>query len=147
MALKNLCRAGLLSLSLLAMIPANAELGLGQTIQIETYLQSIIGAPTWTLILRNEDTGEIVPYMYDIVNYNSFFIALSYARSYRVVASTMQFQYATFQNFCHLEGGTISNESYIIRITGSLSPDRHAFRCRSSKFKNYSLPIAASTES
>jgi hypothetical protein len=141
MAPKNLiCRAVILLLCLVNILPlkASAENPLGQTLQINTHFDSLQGHPTWLLMLRNVETGEVLPYLYEIKNYDNFWMALSYGRNYRIISSKLQFESSkSISNFCHLEDGIISGKSYVIYLSGNLRPGGRDYVCHTSKFKNY----------
>jgi hypothetical protein len=142
--IKFLCQVGLLSLCLLCILPVKAESlnPFGQTLQISTHLSALVGKPTWLIMLRNVDTGEVLPYLYDVREYDNFWIALSFGRSYRIEASNMQWgSNIVIRNFCHLEGGVFTNKSFIITLSGKLSPNQNLSHCDVIKYKEYSLPV------
>lgn len=143
--IKALCQVGLLSLCLLSILPAKAqpENPFGQTLQISTYLDAIVGKPTWLLMIRNVDTGVILPYLFDVRDYDNFWIALTYGRSYRIIVSNMQWgSHKIIHNFCNLENGILTNKSFVITLRGKLSPNRDTSDCQVIKYKEYSFPIA-----
>jgi hypothetical protein len=124
-------------------IPANAGSSLGQSIQINTRFHSVIGNPVWLLILRNADTGVVMPYLYDVRNNDNFWIAFSYGRNYIITASTLKFgPFAVIHNFCHLENGVLSGKSMIITLTGDLTPSPRTSKCRILKYNDYPFPMA-----
>lgn len=142
--IKNLCQVGLLSFCLLCILPvkAQSENPFGQTLQINTHFNRIVGKPNWLLMIRNVETGEVLPYVYEVRNEDNFWIALTFGRSYRIVASNMQWgSNKIIHNFCHLEDGIITNKSYVITLTGKLSPNQNTSECHVIKYKEYSLPI------
>lgn len=120
--------------------------GIGQVIQINTRFHSFIGKPRWTLIIRDLDHNENIPYLYDITRGTNHWIALTYGRNYLITASNIIFEtyrskYNTYRqfktnNFCHLESkGRISRgESMFIQIEGDLSPDTSTYRCHVTKY-------------
>jgi hypothetical protein len=141
---KNLCLLGLLCTFLLNTLPnlAHAENPFGQTIQINTHLNSLQGKPTWLLVLRNVETGQVLPYYYEIKNFDNFWIALSFGRNYRITASTLQYEaHKTIQNFCQLQDGIISGKSFVVSLTGDLRPHRNNYQCHVLKFKEYNFPV------
>jgi len=144
MAIKKLCLVGLLNTCLLSVFPAHAEPNpFGQVVQINTRLQSVVDKPTWLLIVRNVDTGLVLPYVFDFKNSDeNFWLALTYSRSYRITASSLKFGSYTINNFCHLEGGIISGESVSVRLTGNLTPDPRTSQCYVSQYKTSYFPIA-----
>lgn len=125
--------------------------GLGQTIQIYTQLHSFVGKPTWLLIIRDVDHGQIIPYLYDIRRGDNTWLAFTYSRNYLISVSNLQFspyrrdpfRSKKINNFCHLEsqGQIIHGESMMIRITGDLSPNTHSFRCIVTRFPDTSFII------
>ena len=134
-----------LSMAMLYGIPAQAGDSLGQVIQINTRFHSIAGKPVWLLVLRNVDTGVVMPYLYDVKNNDNFWIALSFGRNYRVTASTLKFgPFAIVRNFCHLENGVLSGKSMIVNITGDLTPNRYSSKCHILKYNDFAFPIATS---
>jgi hypothetical protein len=145
MALKKFLRhAALIISGLILILPAvvKAENPFGQTIQINTHFDSLKGNPTWLLMIRNIQTGEILPYLYEIKNFDNFWIALSYGRDYRIVASKLQFESSkSIANFCHLEDGVLSGKSYVVRLSGNLKPGGRDYECHTIKFKDYDFPM------
>ncbi|MDR3478178.1 MAG: hypothetical protein P4M14_09135 [Gammaproteobacteria bacterium] len=144
MAIKKLCQVGLFCLSLLSSFQATAQNNLvaGDSIQIYTEFQSVMGKPSWLLILRDMTTGEVLPYVYDIQNNYNFFIALAMSHHYRVTTSTMTFgPYAVIHNFCHLEDGIISWHSLYITLRGSLTPNRNTAHCNIQRYQNLPFPL------
>lgn len=116
---------------------------LGQTIQINTRFHSIAGKPVWLLILRDPDTGVVMPYLYDIKNNDNFWLALSFSRNYVVTASRVKFgPFAIINNFCHLENGVLSRKSMIITLTGDLTPVPVTYKCHVLKYNDSAFPIA-----
>lgn len=106
---------------------ANPEEGLGQTIQINTHFSSFAGKPSWLLIIRNVDSGQVSPYIYDVSREENFWLAFSYGRNYKITVSQMQLNPygAVINNFCGLVDGRImKGESMIITLSGDLTPKR-----------------------
>ncbi len=127
----------------LCMTSASAQNPFGQTLQINTYFRSVIGSPTWLLIIRDEDTGVVIPYMFDIKREDNFWIAFTYGHSYRVTASTVKWgPFAVIHNFCRLEDGILSRQSMIISLSGKLTPYRYSSFCKVIKFKSIEFPVA-----
>lgn len=144
MAIKKFCFSLLLHLSLLWILPSYAQLPvpLGQTLQISTHFSCVIGAPTWLLIIRDMDTGQVIPYMYDILGKDNFWIAFTSGRSYVITVSDLKFGPCTIiHNFCHLEDGIISGKSMLIRLSGRLTPNRRTISCHARKYRDMSFPI------
>jgi len=118
----------------------------GQNLQINTRLTSIVGKPTWLLMIREVETGLVSPYIFDIKNNDNFWIAFTWGHSYRITASTLQFgPYAVIKNFCRLESGILSGESMVITLKGKLTPYRGSSQCFVQKYKNSSFPIVTGT--
>lgn len=113
--------------------------GLGQVIQIRTRFHAFVGKPSWLLIIRDVDHGQTIPYLYDIITGENFWLALTFSRNYLITVSKLQFSpyrhnpYATkiTNNFCNLEsnGRIIRGKSMIITITGELSPNPNTYTC------------------
>jgi len=121
---------------------AAAQTPLGQTLQINTRFRSIIGKPTWLLIIRDIDTGIVLPYLFDIRNNQDFWVAFTFARDYRVTVSELKFgPFAVIHNFCHLEDGILSGKSMIITLTGDLTPSRQTAKCHVLKYNDSAFPI------
>lgn len=126
----------------------------GQTIQITTRLHSFVGKPSWSLVIRDIDHNENIPYLFDFTRGNDFWVAFTYGRNYVIVASTLQiesykawrnsYNHYRIHNFCHLESqGRIQRaESMFITITGNLSPNRDTYTCYVSKLKDTNFTIA-----
>ena len=109
----------------------------GQVIQINTNFRSIIGKPNWLLIIRNEETGQVFPYIFDITVQDNFWLAFTYGRTYRITASKLTFgPYAIIHNFCNLEDGMLSGKSMIITLTGDLTPATATSHCKVMRFED-----------
>jgi hypothetical protein len=131
---------------------AQGENGMGQTIQINTRFHSYTGRPSWTLIIRDIDHEQNIPYVFDITKGTNFWVALTYSRNYLISVSTMQFSpYRRYpgntkriRNFCHLEsnGKIIKGESMYITIEGDLSPNTERFDCHISRFPDNHFTVA-----
>lgn len=142
MAIKKICQVGFLLVCLVSSFHVSAETLLsGDSIQIYTEFRSIVGKPSWLLILRDEETGQVLPYVYDIHNNDNFWIALAMSHHYRVTASTMSFGPCVIHNFCHLEDGIISWHSMSITLKGSLTPNRYTSHCYIQRYKNLPFPL------
>lgn len=131
---------------------AQGENGMGQTIQINTRFHSFTGRPSWTLIIRDIDHEQNIPYVFDISKGTNFWVALTYGRNYLISVSKMQFSpYRRYpgntkriQNFCHLEsnGRIIKGESMYITIEGDLSPYSNNIDCHISRFPDNHFTVA-----
>lgn len=116
---------------------AYSQSSFGEMIQINTDLSSFIGRPSWTLIIRDVQTGQVLPYLFDFYTEQNFWIAFTAGHSYRIMASNLKFgPYATISNFCHLENGVLNGESFIVTLKGQLSPDPCSYTCTVRKYKN-----------
>lgn len=143
MAIKKI-RAALFLATLLAGLPVYAENSLEQTqtLQIYTNFKSIIGKPSWLLIIRDVDTGLVSPYLFDIRNNDNFWVAFTYGHNYRITASTLQFDgCAEIKNFCRLENGIISGKSMYMTLSGMLTPDPHTLTCNVMKYGDTKFTI------
>jgi len=121
-------------------LEALAQLPRGQVLQINTKLKNIMGSPTWLLEIKDEDTGTIIPYIYDFEYENNSWLAFSQGHSYRIIASTLKFgPHAFLHNFCHLENGVIKGKEMSIYITGDLTPLAKTSRCHVAQYA--SIPI------
>ncbi len=124
-------------------IPAQAQTPFGQTLQINTHFRSIIGKPTWLLILRDLDTGVVSPYLFDIMNNDNFWIAFSFGRNYIITVSNVKFgPFAIINNFCHIENKILSGKSVIISLSGDLTPSRTTINCHAIIYNDSAFPIA-----
>jgi hypothetical protein len=143
MALKKACVIVTLISSVITTIcRADAYPYPGQTLQINTYLNSLIGYPSWTLIIRDAESERVLPYLFEFTDTNHFWIAFTTSRSYIVTASTLKWgPYAIIHNFCHLENGLLTNQSMIITLKGELSPNLHSFKCKVQKYSDAPFPI------
>lgn len=145
MTIKKICAVFLLSLStLLGITAVNAQDPFGQNIQITTNFRSLMGKPTWLLVIRDVQNGQVLPYLYEIKNNDNFWIAFTYGHSYRVVASTLKFgRFAVINNFCHLENGILTGKSMIVTLTGDLTPNRATARCKVLKYSDTAFTIVS----
>lgn len=146
MAIKNLCPLGLFSICLMSLTASHAQPILaGETIQIYTEFHSVIGKPSWLLILRDMNTGQVLPYLYDIRNNYNFWLALPMSHNYRVTVSTLTWgPFAVIHNFCHLQDGILSWRSLNVTLKGNLTPDRHDSHCYIQSYKNLPFPLIGS---
>jgi len=129
MAINKICTM-LIALSMVLSAYAENSLEQTQTLQIYTNFKSIIGKPSWLLIIRDVDTGLVSPYLFDIQKNDSFWVAFTYGHNYKITASTVQFEgCAEIKNFCNLENGIISGKSMYMTLAGVLSPDPQTLRC------------------
>lgn len=110
---------------------------INQTVQINTRFSSIIGKPTWLVIIRDIKSGQVLPYQFDIKNNENYWIAFSSERAYRITASYLKFgPYAKIENFCHLENGILDGQSLIVSVTGQLTPNPKNTKCHVIKQRN-----------
>jgi hypothetical protein len=146
MTLKRfLSQIGLLYLCLLGILPAKAdsENPFGQTLQINTHLNSLAGKPVWLLMLRNVETGQVLPYTFPLQNFDNFWIALTWGHNYQITVSTLQFEgHKSIENFCHLQTGLVKARSFVINVSGDIIPNRQKYHCQVMKFKEYNFPMA-----
>ncbi len=148
--LKNLC------VSIIVCIFASSALAdfEGQTIQIYTRFHAFVGNPTWLLVIRDLDSDQNLPYMFDIVRGDNFWVIFVPSRNYLISASRLQIssyqsRTNTFKNirvndFCNLEsnGRIIKGESLYITIDGELRPNRDAYNCNVSSYPSTNFSIA-----
>ncbi len=127
---------GLVSLSFFIASPLlHAQNDVAQTLSITTNLTAIVGDPVWLLELRDMESGQVLPYLFDVKNKDNFWVAYSKEHRYQVKASVLKFgPYATVNNFCYLENGVMTGKSMTIHITGKLSPGLRRARCHVTKF-------------
>lgn len=141
-------------LSLMLMCLTTMEVGralpddnpFGQTITIDTRFHSFVGNPVWTLIIRDVDHGQNIPYMFNIERGGNHWVIFTYGRNYLVSASNMQIEtyqgrynkYKNYRmrNFCQMEsnGRILRGESMYITIEGDLSPYTSNFNCNISTY-------------
>lgn len=141
MAIKKICQ--LLLFFCLSSLSYAQENSLGQTIQINTQFRSIVGKPTWLLIIRDMESGQILPFIFDIRSQNNFWVAFTLERSYRITVSSMKFgPYAIIHNFCGLQNGILSGKSMLIRLKGNLTPDPNSSQCYILKYQDMPFTIA-----
>jgi hypothetical protein len=138
-----LFRKGLILVGLfLINAAALADSPLGQTIQIYTQFRHFEGKPTWTLIIRDVDTGLVSPYVFDFRNKENYWVAFTFGHNYRVTASNLRFgTFAEIPNFCGLENGILSGTSLFMTLSGVLTPDVKTSKCFVHKYKNASFTI------
>ena len=121
---------------------ADATNPFGQTIQIHTNFDGIVGYPSWLIIVRDENGQQVVPYQFQMRNNQNFYIVLTWAHTYRITASNLSFgHYANVDNYCHLQDGILSGKSMLIELGGVLSPDRSTSRCRVQQYQDMPFPV------
>lgn len=132
-----------------------AQLGspLGQVIEIQTRFHSFIGKPIWSLIVRDVDNNQNVPYIFRITKGSNRWLIFTYGRNYLITASNMQLE--TYQshynkyknirlkNFCNLEshGRIARGESMVITIEGDLSPNSDSYTCNVTTYRDENFYI------
>ncbi|OGT45915.1 MAG: hypothetical protein A3E83_02410 [Gammaproteobacteria bacterium RIFCSPHIGHO2_12_FULL_41_20] len=118
----------------------------GQTVQIYTHFSEIIGKPSWLLVIYDVDTNQVLPYMFDITELDNFWVAFSFSRNYRIAASTLRFfPFPTsIHNFCHLEDGVVSGQSFYVTLSGPLTPNRRLIHCQVMRYPNSQFTIVPS---
>jgi hypothetical protein len=116
----------------------------GQTFQINTRLNSYIGKPSWLIIVRDEMSGRVLPFLYDFNSTDNFWLGVTFTRAYRVIVSELEFgpPNAVIHNFCHLQDGIMDRESFTVTLTGNLTPNRHTSTCHVLRYKVFSFPVA-----
>jgi hypothetical protein len=150
MAIKKICQSVLLSACLISMLNVHAQDSpFGQTFQINTRLNSYVGKPSWLLIIRDVQTGQVLPYLYDFNGTDNFWVGFTYAHTYQVTVSELEFgpPNAKIHNFCHLEDGILDRESFTVSLSGDLTPNRRTSYCHVLKYKNFAFPIVDTSES
>lgn len=119
-----------------------AQNPLGQALQINTQFNKVCGKPDWLLIVREQETGRVIPYYFEIRNNDNYWLSFTYGRSYKITASILKYGPITkINNFCHLENGIITGKSMIIRLTGVLSPNPRNFCCNVTAYPDTLFPI------
>ena len=126
--------------------------GIGQTIQIHSRLKCFVGKPSWTLIIRDVDSNQNIPYVFDFKKSTHFWVAMTFGHNYLITVSRLQFSPYTkdpyhtkrIENLCHLEshGRIIKGDSMYITITGHLSPYAERYDCHVSQFQDNHFSIA-----
>lgn len=118
----------------------------GNTVTINTVLDSYVGKPSLLIILRDIDNGMNLPYLFDIRGRNNNWVAFTYGRNYTIVAAQLQIvkfkpkfntsrKFVT-NNFCNLQsnGRILRGESIILTVTGRLTPNAYTYNCNISTF-------------
>ena len=161
---KKLAFSMLLFLSLLAPTThAQNGDGLGQTIQINTQLDSYVGRPAWLIVIRDIDNDQNIPYIFNFNTENNFWLVMTYGRNYVVTASELQFSpYRTYpkkfhadfyserkiHNFCGLQSGgrIMHGESMYVLLRGKLTPNTNTYSCHVSQFRDSNFSVAPSSD-
>lgn len=121
-----------------------ADNSVGQVLQISTHFRTLFGKPSWLLIVRDEDTQLVTPYLFDIHQKENYWVAFTYGHTYRITASSLTFgPYAKIDNFCNLEDGIIAGQSMVVNLTGVLAPVNSSYRCNVSKLKEMQFTITS----
>jgi hypothetical protein len=150
MAIKKICQSVLLSACLISMLNVHAQDSpFGQTFQINTRLNSFVGKPSWLIIIRDVQSGQVMPYLYDFNSTDNFWLGFTYGHAYQVTVSELEFgpPNATIHNFCHLQDGILDRQSFSVTVTGDLTPNRRTSFCHVFKYKELNFPIAESSGS
>jgi len=110
--------------------PVYAGDAIAQTLQIYTHFKLIEGKPSWLLILRDQESGQVFPYLFDVKQNDNFWVAFSKEHDYKVTASEVKFgPCAVIHNFCHLQDGVLSGKSMYVTLSGVISPNRQTAHC------------------
>ena len=144
MAIKKICQSMIFTGCLAFAIACHAQAFPypGQTLQIYTTLESIMGHPEWVLIIRDANSQRVLPYLFDFHERNNFWVAFTTSRSYIVVESKIVWgPYAVINNFCHLESHIITGRSMRITLKGNLSPDPTGFECSVQRYNDMPFPV------
>lgn len=132
---------------------------IGQTLQIYTRLHSFQGTPTWTLIVRDVDNNQTIPYMFEIRKGTNFWLNFTFGKNYLITLSKVQissyksccnqFKKYVINNFCNLEshGRIIRGESLSITVSGDLSPNPNTYSCQITRFPIPSFTIVGPASS
>jgi len=113
-----------------------------QVVQIYTNFKSVVGNPEWVLIVRDVDTGLVVPYLFEVKNQDNFWLAFTYGHNYKITASTLKFgEHAKINNFCELENCMLSGKSLYMTLTGTLTPDPRLLKCNVMKYAGSKFTI------
>jgi hypothetical protein len=128
--------------------PIHAQETVAQTLSIYTHFKSVVAKPTWLLVLRDVDSGQVLPYVFDIRENDNFWVAFSKEHNYRITASILKFPpYATINNFCGLESGILTGKSMYIILKGTISPDPRTSKCYVTKFNQQQFTIVPKADS
>lgn len=125
---------------------------MGQTIQINTRFNKIIGRPSWLIIIRDVDHDQNVPYLFDLTQNENFFVMFTQGRHYSILTSRLQFdpyhRYPYFtsrriSNFCHLEsnGHIYKNVSMTVNVTGDLTSNPDRYTCHVSRYTDDNFTV------
>lgn len=135
MRLKHGFKSILPLLCLCYSLSLHAQNPFGQIVTIETHFSKMFGNPSWLLIVRDVDSGQVSPYVFDFYSTDNFWMALSYGHVYRITVSKLTFgPFAEINNFCCLENGILLNSSIKVSLTGMLSPMREGIHCHVTKW-------------
>lgn len=111
---------------------------LGQAISINTNLKSFKNNPSWTLIIRDVEHGQNIPYVFDFTQTENNWLAFTFGTDYTIVSSQLSFgpEGHTIENFCQVEGmGRLQHgKGMNIVITGKLTPRGNAYQCQVERY-------------
>lgn len=147
MSVKKIIKLGLLS-SLFFLSPlAQAQLEqIKHIIEIHTKLTSIVGRPTWLIVLRDMNSGHILTFMYDFILYENDWVAYSKNRKYRVVSSSLKFgPDIVINNFCGIQDGILEGTSMYITLIGAITPDPTTAKCKVLKYNDVGFTVVQPT--
>lgn len=131
---------------------------LGQTIQIQTRFRHLIGRGTFTIVIRDLDHNQTIPYMFDVIQPNNLWLIFTHSRHYLITASRLQmdkytpccnqFKNNRTTNFCHLEsnGRIMRGRSMRVIITGDLSPHPYTYSCQVTTFPDRDFTIVSKSD-
>lgn len=129
----------------ISMLPAFSQGG-PNTIEIRTRFSSYVGKPSWLLTIRDVDTGESYPYMFDIKKGENYWVVPTHGYNYLITISNLRistydeswnmYKQYEINDFCHLEsrGRIAHGQSVLVTIDGRLSKNSNGYRCRIQKW-------------
>jgi len=116
------------------------------TIEIRTRFASFVGKPSWLLTIRDVDSGETYPHLFDISKGENNWVIPTHGYNYLITVSNLRFNtydakyndYRQYEikNFCGLEsrGRIVHGKSALIIIDGNLSKNSNGYRCKIQRF-------------
>lgn len=143
MKFKRIAQFGLFSLVFISASYSQALDSIAQVLQIYTHFHCVVDKPSWLLELRDLQSGQVFPYLFDVKNNDNFWVAFTKEHDYEIVASEMKFgRCAEIHNFCHLENTVLCGKSMYITLSGVISPDRRTTSCHVLKYSSMQFTIA-----
>lgn len=111
-------------------------------LQVKTNVYSIVGKSILTIIIRDIDRNENIPYVFEFTPGNQYWVLPIPSHNYFVLSARLQitkydprcnaYKNYRINNFCHIEsrGRILRGKSVDLFVQGDLSPNTNKYSCQ-----------------